>query len=1132
MSAAPAPPNAATRAQHAASDPQSSVWLSANAGSGKTRVLTDRVARHLLRGVAPERILCLTYTKAAASEMQNRLFASLGRWSMLPKAELHAALTGLGVPTEALSPELLSRARTLFARAIETPGGLKIQTIHSFCSGLLRRFPMEAGLPPQFRELDEPATRELRRSVLIDMAGSSDAPLLEGMASVVAETDFDSLLSEATSHATALRDPDAEARLAEALGLRPGDTEQALVAQTILPGDSDLLLRLCPALEGGGKTDQKNAEKLRALLAGPQDVTFLAGLEGLFLTGASAATPFSAKIPGFPSKALRDALGTDEAPLNALMQRIEGAREGRLALALMARNQTMLGFLRAYLDRLARAKTARGVLDFDDLILQARALLSDPGVAQWVLFRLDGGIDHILVDEAQDTSPAQWDVISLLAQEFTAGEGAAADRERTIFVVGDPKQSIYSFQGADPRGFDKMRAYFAQALAQVNAPFGEHALSFSFRSSPGILAFVDRCFEVAGHSGLGQQSEHRAFRTEMPGRVDLWPALPKPDTPDKPPWYDPVDVQDVNDPKLELGRRVAQRVKAILDAGTRITNAKGEERPVRPADFLILVQSRSALFHEVIRTCKTLDIPIAGADRLEVGAELAVRDLMACLSFLATPEDDLALACVLKSPLFNWSEAQLYALAQPRGAAFLWQALRNAEEDHPETVRILRDLRDRADFLRPYELLERLLIRHGGRAKLLARLGHEVEDAIDALLAQAMAYERANVPSLTGFLSWFLSDDLSIKRQIDNNRDEVRVMTVHGAKGLEAPIVILPDCAKTTDRSHRNKLLALAGGETTLRPAQKVAPQAARLAAQAVRDAALEERMRLFYVAMTRAESWLMIAAAGETGTDLDSWHAIASAAMDRSGAQVAPLETPTGLGRRLSVRDWPAPGEVMPDGGDTREKPLILPALEAPDHALEPVAPSALGGAKVLASAAEGLDKDAAMARGTHIHLLLEHLAQAPPGEWPALATHLLQGFVPDRAERDALLAEAARVLQAPELAPLFAPDTLAEVSVTAPLPGLKRPMLGTIDRLVIEDDRVLAVDFKTNAEVPRTPAEVPEGLLRQMGAYRAALAQIYPAHRIDTAIVWTRTASLMALDAEAVDAALGNADVNGGGA
>lgn len=1109
----------ATLAQMKAADPASSVWLSANAGSGKTKVLTDRVARLLLEDVPPERILCLTYTKAAASEMQNRLFHTLGGWSMLDDGALRDKLAQLGLTQSEITSELCKSARTLFARAIETPGGLKIQTIHSFCAGLLRRFPMEAGVSPNFTEMDSRAEAELQTSVLRGMAVGPDRQVLFDLARNVDEATLPDLLKELLKHRDAFSGPESE--IDGALGLDPGDNLPALMARVFQPDDPMLLARVTEACAAGSANDKKAAAKLDRLKGTSPSEDWLDVLETVLLYGAKAkAGAFAAKIDDFPTKATRDALGTDRDALNHLMQRVADARDTRLALEVSAHSKVVHRFAERFLDAYQEGKQARGWLDFDDLILRAKALLTDPGVAQWVLFRLDGGIDHMLVDEAQDTSPVQWDVIRLLTREFTTGQGARADTHRTIFVVGDQKQSIYSFQGADPAGFDRMRHHFGTELAQVGTPLQERMLLYSFRSSRAVLRHVDETFTRFQHQGLGGGSEHIAFHGALPGRVDLWPALPKAEKQDLQDWTDPIDMVAQDDPRLILARKIATEIRRLLDTGAQITTAKGETRRITPGDFLILVQRRSAIFHELIRACKTERLPIAGSDRLRVGAELAVKDLMALLAFAATPEDNLALACVLRSPLGGWSQRELHALAQPNRGRFLWAALRESDQ-HLETVEFLRDILEQTDFLRPYDLLERVLTRHGGRERLIARLGEEAEEGIDVLLAQALSYEQTETPSLTGFVTWFRQDEMDIKRQIDARRDEIRVMTVHGAKGLEAPIVILPDCAKPGGNPNRDKLLPMENGPLLWSGRAETRPAATRARAEALALRSTDERMRLLYVAMTRAESWLIVAAAGETGTGTDSWHAMVEAGMESQFP--TPEAFPTGTGQRLEQAPWPEnAADPAPLSQATRPKPPILSPLPPIPEARKPRAPSDLGGAKVMEDALDGRDKDAALRRGSRIHLLLEHLPHVPPERWLRDALRLLGDDI-DTVEAEEILSEARDVLTNPVLEPLFAPDTLAEVEITAALPSLKGDqILGTIDRLIIAPDRILAVDFKTNIAVPDRPEDTPEGLLRQMGAYAEALAAIYPDSPVETAILWTRTATLMPLPHALVNAAL----------
>lgn len=1115
--------NAASERQVQAADPAASTWLSANAGSGKTRVLIDRVARLLLDGVQPQRILCLTYTKAAASEMQNRLFKRLGGWAMLPDADLRAELAELGADG-AVDAAKLAQARRLFARAIETPGGLKIQTIHSFCAGLLRRFPLEAGVSPQFVEMDDRAGELLREEVVEEMATGPAVQIVDAVARTLSDESFADLTAEIASHRAALATPLSRDGALALFGLPGGFGEAALVGEVFLGDEAAWFAPLIATLEAGTSTDQKAAGRMRdvsRLAPGARD---LAMLEDVLLTGSGAKEPFTAKIGSFPTKATRAGLGSLQDRLDALMGRVEAARPRRLALQAAERTLALHRFAGVFLPRFEARKAERGWLDFDDLILRASALLTDPSVAQWVLFRLDGGIDHILVDEAQDTSPAQWRVIALLAQEFTAGRGTR-DTARTIFVVGDKKQSIYSFQGADLREFDRMQADFAARLATSPLPLAQLTLEHSFRSSQAILRLVDLTFDDRAGRGLGGEVKHLAFMPDMPGRVDLWPIVPKAEEREPENWYDPVDLRSDEHHVAILALQVAGEIRRLIDAGTRIPRPKGGDTRLTEGDVLILVQRRGDLFHEIIRACKSQRLAIAGADRLKLGAELAVRDLTALLAFVALDADDLSLAAALRSPLFGWTEAQLYALAHPREGARLWEALRHRQAEFPNAFAVLSDLRDMSDFLRPYDLIERILTRHDGRRNLLARLGPEAEDGIDALLAQAMAYERMEVPSLTGFLVWLESGEVEVKRRPDGAGNRIRVMTVHGAKGLEAPLVILPD---TMDRNppRDTRLIALGPGITAWRTPADASPPLIAAARADLRHRQEEENLRLLYVAMTRAQSWLIVCGAGKAEKDA-SWYSLIARGMVQAGAEFRLGQVPAGFGPilRLSHGIWPAetPDEAVVAGPAGRMPPEWAgqPA-RVPVETPPPLSPSNLGGAKVLAGEGAGLGEAAALLFGRRLHLLLEHLPQVPEAVWPGIAASLLTTGE-DAAGPDGIadaLDAARRVLHDPTLAGLFAEPALAEVEVTADLDG--RRMLGTIDRLIIGPEVVRVIDYKSNAVIPDRPEQVPDGLLRQMGAYAAAVAQVFPGRRVETAILWTGAPKLMPLPPDIVAAAL----------
>ena len=1099
----------ATLAQIAAAQPGRSTWLGANAGSGKTRVLTDRVARLLLNEVDPQHILCLTYTKAAASEMQNRLFKRLGEWAMLDSGKLATALQDLGIESD-LDDAALRGARRLFARAIEAPGGLKIQTIHSFCASLLRRFPLEAGVSPQFVEMEERTAQLLRAEIVEQIGAGPNAAKLTALARYHTGETLDDLTREIASRAPMFDVPRTEAGMAHALGLRPDISRRSVEEEVFLGDEAGLLGKLVTALAAGSSTDVSAADKLRRISS--LDFEALPILEDAFLTKSGKA-PFTVSSRT-PTKATRAALGPSMDLIDAWMHRVQDARPKRIALQALNLSIALQEFAQVFLPAYARAKQIRGWLDFDDLILRARALLTRSDVAAWVLFRLDGGIDHILVDEAQDTSPVQWQVIDRLAQEFTAGQGARDGAERTIFVVGDKKQSIYSFQGADPREFDRMQRDFEERLEAAGTPLQSQRLEHSFRSSSAVLDVVDATFSGLEASGFAADQSHIPFFPDLPGRVDLWPINPEAPEADAPPWHAPVDIKAKDDPSVTLAVQIADNIAHMIETGQPIPD-KGGMRPVRPGDFLILVQSRSDIFHEIISACKARNLPIAGADRMKVAAELAVKDLAAVLSFLSTPEDDLSLAVALRSPLLGWDERQLYDLAQGRGRKYLWEVLRKRAAEFPETMEILNDLRNQADYLRPYDLIERVLTRHDGRRRILARLGAEAEDGIDALLSQALAYEQKAVDSLTGFLVWLETDDLEIKRQMEAAGNLIRVMTVHGAKGLEAPIVILPETGKRKN-DVRAQVLDV-GGTPLLRAKSGVIPEAQSQVIDRIKLAQSAERDRLLYVAMTRAEKWLIVASAKDPGGSGESWYEKVAAGLTRLDA--APYRINGSDGLRLERGDW----TVAPSGADAGLPPKItvLPSYfqahaPIPVDTPKPRSPSDLGGAKALPGDT-GLDEEAAMLRGSRIHALLEFLPALPPQDWPGAATHILPGAL----DLDELLAEASRNIASRDLASLWGAGALPEVGITAELPVLGR-LQGVIDRLIITNDTALIVDFKSNALVPQSPADCPEGLLRQMGAYAAMAAQVWPGKRIETAILWTRDAVLMPMPHNLVSDAL----------
>lgn len=1122
-------PDEATARQLAAARPDRSTWLAANAGSGKTKVLTDRVTRLLLEGTPPQHILCLTYTKAAASEMQNRLFKRLGEWAMLNEDDLRHEVAKLSPHTN-LDDALIRHARTLFARAIETPGGLKIQTIHSFCGGLLRRFPLEAGVSPQYRELDDRTSKEILRDVLENISDGPNQRIIDQVALHLSE-DVYALASDILSSQEKFDQHRTEPEIWAWFELADGFDEATLLREVFLGNEPALFAQIATILSSSSKsTDTDFAKECVQWASSEISTDLLKRCATKFLFGEKTKNPLCSKWGhshgGLPTKDMREKHADALEPLRLLMSRVEKYAPILSRLEDAKRTAILHRFARVLIPKYLAKKSFAGLLDFDDMIRKARDLLSNSMTAQWVLFRLDGGIDHILVDEAQDTSPDQWVVVRRLAEEFASGQGARPDVKRTIFVVGDKKQSIYSFQGADPSGFDDMRDFFDARLQAVDDPLQKLSLEHSFRSSPAILAATDCVFGASNGYGVGGPPRHIAFFDQMPGRVDLWPLI-ETEAEEKrdDDWEDPLDLTLPTHHNHKLAETISNQISKLLESGS-IPAENGAFRAIQPKDILILVRRRSGLFQPLLSKLKEKRLPVAGADLLTVGNELAVRDLCALLSFLSLEDDDLALAEALKSPLFNWSDRQLYALAHKRKAPNLWRELRSRKDEFPQTVAIIDDLRLKLDVLRPYDLLERVLIKHGGRRRFLARLGPEAEDGIDALLGQARTYETTQTPSLTGFLAWFETEDIKIKRVLDDSSNLIRIMTTHGAKGLESPIVILPDTLPNSKESQvRGALIDLDENRPVHLAGSVSASDITNAARATLLSKAEEERRRLLYVAMTRAEKWLIIAGAGAAPKNGTSWYELVKSGMAELETQT--LDHPLSGGLRYQVGAWGVhpEGSLVPNDASPTLPYWAQTETSAPPKKRGYISPSELGGAKALSGEDAVLDSEKAKRRGRQIHLLLDALPDIDPADQKAALHHIhsdAEDAILDH-EAEGLLEEAVRVLEGSYTWAVFGSHSLSEVPFSGTLPSLNGfGVHGVIDRLIIESDRVQIVDFKTNSVLPDSAERIPDGILRQLGAYAEAVESMYPDRLVETAVLWTKTAKLMEVPRDIVRAAL----------
>jgi ATP-dependent helicase/nuclease subunit A len=1117
-----------------AADPAASVWVAASAGTGKTTVLTDRLLALLLDGTDPGRVLCLTFTRAAAAEMANRLDGQLARWATLPDGRLAEELTALaGAFPDA---ERLARARQLFARVLDTPGGLKIATIHAFCQSLLRRFPLEARVPPEFAVIDERSAGDLlieagERIIAAARAGRSPglAKALATVARYAPEERFAQLLhalAGARGKVAALfaRGHGALRRqIAAALGYSDAAFE-GLVESFCAGGDLAGLREAAAALACGSKTDRQRGSTLaRWCDVAAERPAMLAEYLRAFLTQKNE---------------IRDRLITRDAALAAPnaacaiaaeAERVKAFRDARAAAAVCDATAALLRLGDALIEAYEAKKRAAGALDYDDLVLKALALLRRPGVAPWVLFKLDGGLDHILIDEAQDTNPEQWEIVAALAEEFFSGgdNDAAA---RTIFAVGDVKQSIYSFQGADPQGFLRMRRHFEERVNAARRDWRIVPLEVSHRSTEPVLRAVDAIFRLpAAYDGValdGAAIRHVAARRGAAGIVELWPpVLPEPEAAEEPPL--PVARRHVAEPRSRLAEMIAATIRHWLDTGERLA---ARARPIAAGDVMVLVRRRNEFVADLVRALKARKVAVAGVDRLVLTEQLAVQDLIALGQFLLLPEDDLTLATVLKGPLFAISEETLYELAYDRGDVRLWRRLRDRAAADPALRPVaarLAELLGRADFSPPYELYAEILSAEGGRREILERLGPEAGDPIDEFLSLALSYQREHVPSLQGFLRWLTAGDSEVKRDFGmRRRDEVRILTVHGAKGLEAPIVFLPDTMQLPN-ALPPLLWPEEGGVPLWCPRQELAVPACRTAKDAQRERQLQEYRRLLYVALTRAEDRLYICGwetrrpAGER-----SWYALCRAGLAGVGTPFAFDARPligedgwAGEGLRLAAAQTAAPRLQAAAPAIATAGPLPLwavrPAPSEPDPS-RPLAPSRPEGVEPAAMSPLALAGRDRFRRGLLIHRLLQSLPDLAAGEREAAARRFLalpaHGLPAD--EQDDICRATLAVLQHPDFAPLFGPGSQAEVPLVGLIGG--HALSGQIDRLVVDGERVMIVDYKTLRPPPESETEVAPIYLRQLAVYRAALARIYPGREISCALLWTEGPRLMPISPE----------------
>jgi len=1126
-------------AQRRASDPAYSAWVGASAGSGKTKVLVDRVIRLLLSGVRPERILCLTFTRAAAAEMSIRVMQQLLKWAACEDDLLRHDLDAMQGHSPA--PEQIEDARRLFARVLGCPGGMRIHTIHAFCQEILRRFPLEAGLPPHFSLIEEAEAQALQSEaqsyVLKKAASFPESPegkALRTLARDIGETNFSRVLREMTEDSDRL-----EAALAKAgnagkliafmrglLELEPGDTEDS-VKERAFHNESfayDEIKRIARLIhDQGTKKFAARAKEMLDWLDLPlhkRVEKMDSYLKAFFKNNGDPLEEFANKDLLEKNPEIAPSLAREIARLRCVLERSESARTAEQTGAFIT-------LASAFSRRYTELKNSQSLLDYSDLITRAETLLYRPGIAPWVLFKLDGGIDHVLVDEAQDTSPAQWRIIKALTEEFFSGLGAHGERTRTVFVVGDEKQSIYSFLKADPEEFHRMREYFQKRVSDAGRECCEVPINVSFRSAPAVLRAVDAVFaNEASCRGVSRSPvRHEAWRREAAGRVEVWPLIPARKK-EKSEWELPLTYEKDRDPVAELAARIAEWIKKRRHDCTMVFDRKlSRSRPLEYSDVMVLVRKRKPFAEQLVRALKERGIPVTGADRMVLIEQLAVMDLLALLQFTLLPDDDLNLATVLRGPLLGLSEEQLMHIAIGREKS-LWQSLKDKAQNDCDLARA-HDYLERflalADEITAFSMLARILNEPcpadgiSGRRAVWKRLGPDALDPIDELLNAACKFGAQHTPSLQAFLHWLKAAQEEIKREMDPGAGQVRIATVHAAKGLEAPVVILPDSVSVPRKQDLPKILwHRESGVPFYVPREPDNSMLERLREESLRKQ-LEEHRRLLYVAMTRAMDWLIVCGWEPQRKENfeNSWYNLIYSALkplhqSSAARKYEDFSPDIVLDDSEFYALSPSPAAEVETAPESGLPPLPSWARQEPRP--EPKPPRPLAPSRPEKDEPSLINPaDPRFLRGRAIHRLLQSLPEIEDAQREEAAVRFLGDplFGLGLEQREEISREVLAILRNPDFAPLFGPSSRAEVPITG-LAG-DRIVSGQIDRLCVLDNEVWIVDYKTNRLPPPDASGIPPVYLDQLSAYCSVLKEIYPSKKVRGFLLWSCGPRLM---------------------
>lgn len=1109
----------AGKKQTTASSPQICAWVGASAGTGKTKVLTDRVLRLLLSGVLPNKILCLTFTKAAAAEMANRITAKLSHWAMEEEEDLIKEIEEL--TKQPSSKDLIKTARKLFAVYLDAAGGMQIRTIHSFCQSLLERFPLEAEIMPNFEVISEQDSEIMlnnaKREVFLQTGIDKElTKAFEFITENVHETNFDELIKGLINKRGKLH------KLLLKFGSKEGVLEnikqklnvkkenlQELEAEFIKNTPKEEIKGIIEPLMQGSTKDKEKAEKIGAFLGSADKKQTLKIYIRAFLTDKNTVYSTLATSKTKTSYPLIENIIQKEA--NRVLDYITNSQNTTDFIAAKSLITIGSAFIKSY-DIL---KIRNKQMDYEDLIILTEKLLSKPNIAPWILYKLDFGIEHILVDEAQDNSQAQWHIIKEILSEFFSGE-SANQKNRTIFAVGDKKQSIFSFQGADPASFDKTFKDLSIQIPLSGKTFEKVDMATSFRSSSAVLRAVNEIFSLknaAARKGLALESEditHYSAREGEGGLVEVWPSIEALENGQINGFKPMIERIAADKAEITCAKQVADKIKSLIK-NKEILESKN--RPIKAGDIMILLQKRWQGFIEtLISELKEAKIEVCGIDRMILTDQLVTQDLMALGQFLLLPEDDLNFACLLKSPLFCISEEELFELCYNRKGN-LWQNVKNNKKYEKISVK-LKELLSKADFIRPFELYSEVLSL-GGYKEFLRRLGAEASDALDEFMSLCLSYEQTHIPTLQGFLYWLKNTKIELKRE-QEHKNAVRIMTVHGSKGLQSSIVFLADTKYKSIKT--DNILEDEEGLLFWSPKADFSSEYYKKQKERAKSLKEEEQNRLLYVALTRAQDRLYITGwDNKTTAKENNWYDLISKGLQ----DIAQKEEKSGILRIFEKQQIAIKKEEQEELNieiktvpNWIDKPA---AKEIPPF--KPLAPSRIEDEDIIANSPLKADENYKYIKGRIIHKILEILPLVSKEKREENLKKYIQNQAKElsKTEQEKILKQILKIINKEEFANFFGSNSSGEVAVSGIIGN--KIISGKIDRLIVLPDKVIIIDFKSNKQIPQSIEEIPKSYLKQLAAYKASIEDIFKDKKVECGLLWTDTGEFMPISNEILD-------------